>query len=177
VGYRNARSGVEHGAYGNVYDWKNITLFNNGGVGGSEWIQHNVSGTGGVEGRYTVRDITVDGNSQSAFAMDIVDHAVPPSIQSLFLRWTVKNYTSGDAIRVNETQDTFDGQTVWATYDFVNWTIGTSGELESTDFQLIRMNPGSVYRIQRRAGTAYKIVPHPGNPTSFDITTISAFWP
>ena len=81
-------------------------------------------------------------------------HAVDTkSAPALLWRWNIGGYT-GPAVNIAEISGTPSNP---AAYDLICWTLPNNAELQPADFQIDSMVDGSVYRIQRRNGTAFKI--------------------
>lgn len=89
-----------------------------------------------------------------ASAVRFVKHAGDTrSAPALLWRWDIGGYT-GKAVSIAEVSG---ADSKAAAYDLICWTLPNNAELQPADFQVDSMVDGSVYRIQRRNGTAFKI--------------------
>jgi hypothetical protein len=100
-------------------------------------------------------------------ALRIAFHRSDASLPTVLRRWTVSGYTDA-AVRVAEFSGDA-GESNRGYFDFVCWTLPGNAELEAGNFSIGVMDPASVYRVQRRNGTAYQLNP---NGTT---TTIAQF--
>jgi hypothetical protein len=151
--YRNGGAGIEHGAYRNRFDFRSPVLAGNdlepGGRHG-EVVQHTQSPSGLVL-RFT--GLNVATSAATSHALDIIDHRnFGPNVA--FDRWVVTGPAT-DAVHIEEsTAADHAGRG-----DFTCWTV-RGAELEPSDFMVRSMNPTSTYRVQRRNGTAYRLLPN-----------------
>jgi hypothetical protein len=134
TGYRNGEIGIDHGAYGNRYQFLDNLLFENGTAvlahvpGGSSWRNMQATATGSI--------------------VRITSHVGRGEEPTLFLGGSWKAPT---AVRVMESVKDQRGR-----YDFVN--IEFNGrELQPSDFSIQTIHPETRLRVQRSDGTAFQI--------------------
>ncbi|MGI9611742.1 MAG: hypothetical protein ACR2QO_02445 [Acidimicrobiales bacterium] len=126
VGYHNGESGIEHGAYRNAYEYRNIQLFGNreGAI-----LQHSASSGRPVRSDgYTLsfEGVSTDGE------LVLLEQSLPGARPVLYRN------CSFAAVRVNNGgNDDNPGF-----YDFVDCN------LESSDFEFDDVEPGTVIRVQ-----------------------------
>lgn len=149
VGYRNLKTGSTHGAYNHTgYHYRDSLFVANEGAGLSQHAQSAAPENHQTQTRLSFERVTFSGNP----ALKLDRHVLGGTQPTLYL----------DCV--------FDGQIEVADnvqerglYDFVRCG------LESSDFTITSIHPGSVIRVQRLDGTGYQI-------TAGGVKTIAAFW-
>ena len=146
-------AGIDHGAYGNNFQYGDLFLFGNGEAGFSS--RASAYGSTFREDGYThaierlwTTDTFVIGEHNS-------EYAAPTLIKDSVI----------SQVDVDERSKELPGY-----YDFVNVTTAEGVSIEPSDFTLIAPKLQSVYRVQRPDGTAFRIV---GDNT---VTQINAFY-
>lgn len=136
--YHN-ETGIDHGAYGNAYQYLDIDLFGNGNVD----VRSRASGT-----RITRPDSYghVFEHVRMTGTFLISEHNADYAAPTL-----VKHCVLG-GIRVSEQAKSEPGQ-----YDFVNCVKVDGSDIEASDFTIIFAWPSSLYRVQNADGTAYQL--------------------
>ena len=156
VAYRNGGSGVDHGAYVNDHTYRDLTLFENGVAAltshaqsrtGPAWTNLDLDGGGVAEQAVLVRKHTLDGTAPVRFE-----------------RCWLRGWRTAPVV-VKEASGSKPGR-----YDFVATRVGTDGrDLEPSDIVLSVVAPGTVIRVQRQNGTAYRL------DSTGTVTVIPAF--
>jgi hypothetical protein len=153
VAFRNGRAGVNHGAYNNDYVYREVILFENEDDAIRQHAGPKVSADCVASDGYSMawRGLKTDG----AILFD--SHSQPWG-RSLLVKDCVI-----DGVIVDSGQNP-------TMADFVDCARPDDADLEPSDFDLIKAEPGMTIRVQRRDGTAYRI-DHLGN-----VTPIAAFY-
>ena len=103
IGYHNGRSGISHGAYQNAYHYRDVILFGNAESG---LLLHAV---GRRDRRLRFDNLLIDCAGQAAFAVESVQHRLPPEAPTQITGSRLRNYTrhgiavTGDASREGHT--------------------------------------------------------------------------
>lgn len=129
--YYNAQAGIEHGAYSNAYQYRDLTLLGNGVAIHSHALGEPTEGAD----TQTWADITSEGGG-----LFIDKHARPGEAPVRFLRCDLGKVMVADG-----------GGDEPGAYDFVDCG------LEPEDFDLTQAHPGTVIRVQRGDGSAYRL--------------------
>jgi hypothetical protein len=129
--YYNAGAGVNHGAYGNAYQYTDLTLVGNG----TAIISHALGEANEESPTQTWSDIDSDSG-----VLVIDEHAREAEVPVLFLRCDFSQVMVEDG----------DGDEPSA-YDFVDC------DLEPEDFVLDDAQSEGVFRVQRDDGTAFEL--------------------
>ncbi|HVR79952.1 MAG TPA: hypothetical protein VMS99_16360 [Acidimicrobiia bacterium] len=129
--YYNEGAGVNHGAYGNAYQYTDLTLLENGNA----VISHALGEANEVSSTQTWTDIVSGGG-----VLIIDEHAREPEVPVLFVRCDFSQVIVEDE----------DGSEP-SEYDFVDC------DLEPDDFDLDEADSDGVFRVQRADGTAYEL--------------------
>lgn len=137
--YRNGGDGVNHGAYTNVYHYRDGLLEENGRRAFTQHAQ--VPPSARTDDRPTCRDVTFRGSVGVA----LVTHNVAGRDESAFV------YVGCDFREADVPVVVDDGANRSGSYDFVRCG------LEPSDFQVVSMHPDSLLRVQRADGTAYRL--------------------
>ena len=131
VAYHNGKAGIEHGAYKNVYRYKNSTLYGNGVAGA---FVHAVSGDV-VPLSFT--NVVFDGAGKSQYAVLFERHTAPPNRPSHVTGCTFKGYTKAAFGLVDDKTKNED------LIDVVNCSFSGNQFWLSN-----QIDPGSVIRVQ-----------------------------
>ena len=171
VAYRNGGSGIEHGAYRNRFDYERVVLaendaepggINDGGGGIGEFVLHAVARPPGID----VDDARLAVLPRAGARALYVLAARQPPYDTTHLRSWVVDGPTGPVVTIDERLTIGIGQEV----DIPCWTVN-GGELDPSDFEILHMDPASVYQVQRRDGTAYRLTRNPdGSPNGQTIT-------
>ncbi|MGQ0671112.1 MAG: hypothetical protein ACT4PO_15875 [Actinomycetota bacterium] len=156
--YNNGSYGIDHGAYIDPFQYIDCTLIGNG-LGGV--LQH--AGQTILVHKY--EGLVVDSAGRAPYGITITKHSLGPPGRPLFLDCAIEGYTLST---VNLDERTLNP----GFYDFVNVTVAGARDLEPTDFHLGTMHPESVFRVQRRDGSAYQL-----DGPNLTVTAISTFYP
>lgn len=152
IAYNNGEAGIDHGSYGNAYQYIDIDSFGNGDVDvrsrASSRANSRPDGYGHVWERVRMTGL-----------FEIAEHNLPYIAPTL-----VRDCVIG-GVFVDEHAKKTPGK-----YDFVNCVKPNGASLEPSDFTYIFVWPKSVYRVQRADGTAYQIT---GGSA---VTTIAPFY-
>ncbi len=154
VAYHNGLFGIDHGAYGNGFQYSNLALIDNG-----EAAFNSRAASSGPT------NIRKDGYAQAIERLMttdtfiIAEHNYDYSAPTL-----VKDSVIGD-ITVDENARDTPG-----IYDFVNVTKPDGTSIESADFALTAPRPESVFRVQHLDNTAFQIT------GTGEVTEIEAFY-
>lgn len=142
--YYNEGSGVSHGAYGNSYQYRDLVLVGNGVA-----VTSHALGKpgGGADTQIWTNVTTGDGT------LFVDEHARPGSAPVRFI-----DCDFGRVLVVDADEEP-------SQYDF----IGCG--LEPADFDLTAAHPGSIFRVERADGTAYRLL---GSGTVTDIPAFSS---
>jgi hypothetical protein len=135
VAYHNGQFGIDQGAYGNVYQYVDAVLFENGGGG----IKQRALSRGHI-GQLEFTNITITGGS---VAVHLAEHNQPEGTPTIYRDCAYGGPATGK-IRVQESKNS-------GRYDFINC------DLEPTDFQIVSALPGMRIRVQRTDRTAFQI--------------------
>lgn len=154
VAYRNGESGINHGAYTNIYHYHDVDLIGNG-VGLISKATSPLQATPTRPDGY----IHVFERVRMDSPFSVSEHNATSVKATLVLDCVLPT------ISVDE-----DTRNKPVLYDFVNCTKLDGTAIEPSDFDFIFTWPSSLYRVQRPNGTAYQI---DGNA---DVTTIDAFY-
>lgn len=147
--YHNGKTGIEHGAYRNLYRYFGVTLVGNGASG--IWL-HASSKASDSGSQLLFEGTVLDGGGVSPVSLFVTKHAVGSEYPSLFRSCIFKGYREV-AVRVDD-QKVEPGR-----QDFVRCEVGPSGrDLEPSDFDIVAMHESSLIRVQRQDNrTAYRI--------------------
>jgi hypothetical protein len=149
--YRNGRAGIEHGAYLNNAQYRNVRSYQDGERAGL------ILKAGDHEGLPTLRfeDVAIDAGGVSPAAVEFANRALTPAGPSQLVRFHVQGWTDRALVVDDETHALNDGPVV---ADLVCWTVGPERrDLQAGDIGVRRMSPDSVIRVQRRDGTAFQL--------------------
>jgi hypothetical protein len=135
VAYHNGKFGIDHGAYGNAYEYVDNILFENGDGG----IKQRALSRGHV-GQLQFTGITITGGS---VAVHLAEHNQPEGTPTVYRDCAYGGPATGK-IRVQEARNA-------GRYDFINC------DLEPADFQIVSALPGMRIRVQRTDRTAFQI--------------------
>lgn len=138
VAYHNGEAGIDHGAYRNAYQYKDIYLLGNG----TAFISRAASGGALRSDGYAHALERVYMNGY----LRIAEHNLP------YIRPTLVKDCVTTRIVVSEAAKPTPGK-----YDFVNCTKPDGTSLEPSDFAFSFAWPNSLYRVQRPDRTAYQI--------------------
>ena len=129
--YYNGGAGVENGAYENAYQYKDLTLLENGVA-----VVSHALGTESEDADTQIwSDIVSNGGT-----LFIDEHATAPEVPVRFVNCDFGQVVVGDGDGAEPSE-----------YDFVNCG------LEPGDFDLSSALDASVFRVQNQDGTAYKL--------------------
>lgn len=149
IGYHNGHSGISHGAYQNGYHYRDVILFGNAGSG---LLLHAV---GRRDRRLRFDNLLVDCAGQAAFAVESIQHRLPPEAPTRITGSRLRNYTrygiaiTGDPAREGETaRELLD--VIGCTFSATKFWLG-SGTLRSTRVRFRSRRRSLVLR--RRRGT------------------------
>ena len=145
IAYYNSDAGVEHGAYTNSYVYKNLILLNNGTA-----IHSHAMGEPGDAGADTQIWSKVKTNGGTLYIDEHAREAERP------VRFVDCDF---GRVQVDDSEGAEPSR-----YDFIRCG------LEPSDFDLSGAQAGSVFRVQRSNGTAYRIT------GSGAVTSIPAFY-
>ncbi len=152
VAYNNGGSGIDHGAYRNDFTFASATLFQNNQEPGGRAAEVTLHATAASSAALRFTGANVVTSSSGSHVVHILFHrraAGPTQLD----RWVVTG-PAVDAVYLDEDlSPDFPGRV-----DFTCWSL-RGGELEPADFNVVSMNAASVYRVQRRNGTAYQLLP------------------
>jgi hypothetical protein len=151
VSYNNRGNGVDHGAYVNNYHYKDVLSF------GHEWGLVSHAQTHQQAGDPITWENMDTYATDAAFV--IMNHNASSPIPN---RITGGTWEAPVAVRVWESAGQSPGR-----YDFVGVEFN-GGDIEPGDIDVDEMHDGSVIRVQRRDGTAYRV-------TSRGVSDISPF--
>jgi hypothetical protein len=129
--YYNEGAGVNHGAYGNAYQYSDLTLLENG----TAILSHALGEANEESPTQTWTDVVTNGG-----VLVIDEHAREAEVAVLFVRCEFSQVVVEDA----------DGEEP-SEYEFVDCG------LEPEDFDLSESMDDSVFRVQRADGTAYEL--------------------
>jgi hypothetical protein len=135
VAYRNGQFGIDHGAYGNVYEYRDGILFENGWGG----IKQRANSRGSL-GALTFARMTITG---SPVAVRLAEHNRAEWQPAVYRDCAYSQHTSVP-IEIMEAMNP-------GLYDFINC------DLEPGDFRLTSVLPGMRIRVQRTDRTAFQI--------------------
>ena len=153
VAYHNGNLGIDHGAYGNGFQYSDLFLFGNGEGGFSS----RAAASGSI-----FRD---DGYSHAIERLRMTGKFVIGEHNSEYAAPTLVKDSVVGHVEVDERGKDLPGR-----YDFVNVTAADGISIEPSDFTFIAAKPESVYRVQRPDGTAFRII---GDNA---VTQINAFY-
>lgn len=137
--YRNGMNGVEQGAYSNGYKYNNINLFNNKGQGVYLHANPIRTGTADMDGYYMAFN-----KVYSTEPLYIAPHTLLGRGPTLFKDCIFPSVTVSELPRRMNYPPS-------GLFDFVNCN------LEPINFNIIGIEEGSLIRVQRADGTAFKI--------------------
>jgi Bacterial Ig domain/G8 domain len=135
VAFHNGQYGIDHGAYGNPYQYHDGILFENaaGGIKQRALSQGNIGNLG-------FSGITIIGG---AVAVHLAEHNRSDTVPTVY-RDCAYTGQSGPKIRVQESMNP-------GRYDFINC------DLDPADFQIVSAVPGMRIRVQRTDRSAFQI--------------------
>jgi hypothetical protein len=134
--YRNGKAGIEHGAYGNVYNYTGVTLYQNGDFGIA-----NHARTGSSR-RLAFKNVSIKGGGVTRDGVLLFDNVGAPIAPVKFI--DVEILATVTPIRV---RTSFDPILV----DFVRPTVGSDKRnLLPSDVVVESMAAGSLIRVQRK---------------------------
>jgi len=170
VGYHNGTSGIEQGAYGNPYHYRDSVLVANGGASGSghrgNLLQHSNSRTNDVIGRgagYTRVDFHAKGRTRRAHVVSLRHNAAA----SIPIEWT--DCTFHGEIPVLEVDERSGSSSSFpAQLHFIHCLVN-GRDMEPSDVIITQNANGTVVRGQRRDGTAWQI-------DAAGVSSIPPFW-
>lgn len=148
--YGNGNAGIDHGAYTNVYQYKNISVFGNT----VDFVSRALTNGATREDGYgmAIEELRAPGTFM------ILEHNVASGIPNL-----VKDCVIGN-ILIDESSKPVAGK-----YDFVNCQKPNGAGIQSSDFVIYYARTGSIWRVQNRDGTAFQM-------TKTSITPIEPFY-
>lgn len=152
VAYHNGRFGIDHGAYGNGFQYSSLALIGNGEAAFNSRAASSGSTTIRKDGYSHVIERLV-----TADTFIIAEHNYDYTAPTL-----VKDSVIGD-IEVDESDKRVPGL-----YDFVNVTKPDGSGIEPDDFKLIAAKPESIYRVQQLDSTAFQLT-GTGEVTEIDV--------
>lgn len=168
--YRNDGACLEHGAYVNRFQYLGATCFDDAGTSTTPTAAITMH-AGGYAATATLGPLEMDdfriASTRVVSAVRFVKHLASTSTPANLRRWNISGYT-GAAVTIAEPADSLK-----AAYDLVCWTLPSNAELQPTDFNIAGIVDGSVYRVQRRDGTAFKIARVGGTTTTSTIPGFS----
>lgn len=140
IAYNNGNVGIDHGAYGNVFQYSDVFLFDNDEGG---FISHAaaIGETFRTDG-YSHAIERLKSTGMFVIRKHRVDYAVPTLVKDSII----------GKVEVND-----QGNGIPSLYDFVNVTKPDGSSIEPADFDLVAVMPKSVFRVQRMDRTAFKI--------------------
>jgi hypothetical protein len=157
VGYRNGKAGVDHGAYVNNYQYRDLVLFENGQMGVMHHAQTAMQTAHG-DTPITWSNLHIAGDVGFLAFRNQADEPVP-------VRIVGGNWDTDKPVVIRDGRDSNSP----SRYDFVR--VRNRGvDLQPSDFTVESMTPGSVFRVQRTDGTAFEV-------TTNGVSTIAPFAP
>lgn len=159
--YRNRLAGVEHGAYGNRYLYRDGLIFGNL----AESIRSHAQSKQG--GKIRWMNIDMDGKFR------IMRHEAPdPEFRQLVYNCPMLSVHVLEATNTSGAQPSIGPG--W--YDYVHCPQGTNGHIQTVaDFLIQQPHAASNWRVEQPDGTAFSIAPN-GTVTSLPPFTLTQEW-
>ena len=143
TGYRNLGVGLDHGAYTNGYNYKDLVLFENGE---GEVRLHSNSRSDVFQ---KLNNFKV--GASGSFALEVLEAALGGDTATELKNWTITKLGAGNkAVRINDIGDNPHP------LDIICWILPGGAELEQSNFDDVSSLPGTIIRVQRRNKTAYQ---------------------
>lgn len=172
VGYRNRQAGIEHGAYGNSYRYRDSLLVENGQLSkskGSQLIQH-------AQASWNTRSQTPSGYERVIFdAGDqsracVVTKKTNGGFADQPLEYLDCHFLNASyVLELDEKSGSTDSSHF--ELHFVRSVVGPDGrDMEPSDILVTRSENGTIVRVQRRDGTAWQ------RDANGKVTVIPAFY-